>query len=225
MREGVTWEILTDTFPNILTIIIVLYIRNLLNYYYFHTLYYYCGRQDAILISGLLLRMRMYLVTPHFKYTGIRNPFLTKNTETCSPYAVQQTKQSETPTKGKIWHPVLLFWKLPEWWRNYRIFRLALRTLQIRTHSLFTDTLSWMQSNNDCSKKKYKEDGVHLQVTLKLLSNINDTIAFDKNQLNMAIWWSLPNQSHNNKAVARRVCVRINNFGNTLKREGEELMG
>ena len=46
-----------------------------------------------------------------------------------------------------------------------------------------------------------------------------------QSQLNMAIWKSFPNQTYNNKAVARRVCVRINNFGNALKREGEELMG
>ena len=46
---------------------------------------------------------------------------------------------------------------------------------QIRTDSLFTDTLLWMQSNNDCSKKKNKQDRVHLQVTLELL---NDTILF-----------------------------------------------
>ena len=45
----------------------------------------------------------------------------------------------------------------------------------------------WMQSNNDCSKKKNKQDGVHLQVTLKLLSKTSDTILFDKNQPNMAI--------------------------------------
>ena len=37
---------------------------------------------------------------------------------------------------------------------------------KIRTDSLFTDTLLRMQSTNDCSKK---QDGVHLQVTLKLL--------------------------------------------------------
>ena len=42
----------------------------------------------------------------------------------------------------------------------------------------------------------------------------------------MAIWRSLPNQSHNyNKAVAWPVFVRMNNFGNALKRKGEELMG
>ena len=28
---------------------------------------------------------------------------------------------------------------------------------------------------------------------------------------------------NNNNTVARRACVRINNFGNALKREGEEL--
>ena len=68
MREGVTWVILPDTFPDILIFIIVLYICNLLNYYYFHTLYYYYRRQEepAILISGLLLRMRMYVVTRAF---------------------------------------------------------------------------------------------------------------------------------------------------------------
>ena len=69
---------------------------------------------------------------------------------------------------------VVLFRKLPEWSRNYKTFRLALRTLQIRTDSLFTDTLLWMQSTNDCSRKKNEQDGVHLQVTLKLLSKTND---------------------------------------------------
>ena len=52
--------------------------------------------------------------------------------------------------------------------------------MQIRTDSLFTDTLLWMQSTNDCSKKKNKQDGVHLQVTLNLLSKINDTILLSK---------------------------------------------
>ena len=86
--------------------------------------------------------------------------------------------QSETPAKEKIWYPVVLFWKLLEKWRNYKTFRLALRTMQIRTDSLFTDTLLWMQSNNDCSKKKNKQDRVHLQVTLKLLTKTNDTILY-----------------------------------------------
>ena len=105
------------------------------------------------------------------------------------------------------------------------MFRLALRTLQIRTNSLFIDTLLWMQSTNDYSKKKNKEDGVHLQITFKLLSKTNDKFYLDKSQLNMAVWYSLPNQSHNNKAVARRVFVRMNNFGKALKRKEEELMG
>ena len=54
------------------------------------------------------------------------------------------------------------------------MFRLAIRTLQIRTDSLFIDTLLWMQSTNDCSKKKNKEDEIYLQITLKLLSKTND---------------------------------------------------
>ena len=82
-----------------------------------------------------------------------------------------------------------------------------------------------MQSNNDCSKKKNKQDGVHLKVTLKLLSKTNDTILFDKTSLTWLFGDHFQIKVILYKAVARRVCVRIKNFGNALKREGEALMG
>ena len=48
--------------------------------------------------------------------------------------------QSETPAKEKIWYPVVLFWKLPEWRKNYKTFRLALRTMRksVQIHCLQT---------------------------------------------------------------------------------------